>query len=107
MPCALTWDAGSPGKLTVTASAVLGNNPFSQSKEITSRVDDDGITVTLPHEIPGLTVIAALYNRNNQMTDCFLPEISANTLSMVNPGDGLRLFFIAGNHCPISPSLAF
>ena len=103
--CMLAWDSSVKGKLVVTAAAIFDETTFSESKEIVSSVNDSTITINLPHEITGLKVIAAAYNSNGQMTDCEIPQINGTSIQLTLRGRELRVFFLVGQYCPISPAM--
>ena len=104
--CSLNWDTSMPNTITVTASAVFGEETFTDSKSITATTDGSKITIILPHAISGLRMIAAAYD-NGQMTGCVIAEVMDNTITLDIAGNSIRLFFLNGDYCPLFLAMNF
>lgn len=105
--CTLSWDDSKPGKLTITATAELENQVFTDSKEILSSMKQGVITISLPCEVPGLHITAAAYGPSGQMTNLLIPELADDSLTKTFPfsGDTIRLFFLDSQWIPLFPAL--
>jgi len=102
--CSMNWENTVSGKLTVTASAVVGDQTISDSKEISATVNGETVTVILPNEIPGLRIIAATY-QGKQMTGCEVFENVGSMVTFVLTGDEIRLYFLTDGYRPLMPVL--
>ena len=103
--CTLNWDRSVPGKLTLTASAILGTQEFTDSRVITAAVDGGLLTVTLPEEFPGGWIYAAAYLENGQMSACDFLHTAGTSVTLPFTGEHIRLFFLTDTLCPITPVL--
>ena len=105
--CTLEWTTYADGKLSVIATAELGEDVFSAQKEIIVSEQDGVITVVLPDTIPGLKVLAATYAVNGQMTATVPAEIRDNTILLFAESTGVRIFILTADYRPITPVIVF
>lgn len=103
--CTLTWDDTVPGCLTVTASAALGDDSFTDSLTITASEADGVIAVTLPEVCGEVGIIAAAYDGSGRMIGCEVPEIDGNAAAVTLIGGEIRIFFLTKTYHALCPAM--
>ncbi len=103
----LKWEQKADGTLTVTASVTVGEQTFTDTKEISVSKNGDAVTIVLPGEIPGLIVYAAVYDADGRLTGVQKGSVDANTITLQLSGGNVRIFMLTSAFVPVCPTVEF
>lgn len=103
--CLLVWDNSTPCKLVVSASAIFGEDGFSDSREITASINGNSVSLNMPTGLGSFTALAASYSTQGRMLCCITPEINGSTIGFTLIGSDIRIFFFTENNRALYPSM--
>ena len=101
--CTVSWDNAVSGRLTATAEAHFGDALFTDSRAIITTVSQGTVTVTLPADLSGVAVIAAVYDDTGYMVDCTFEKVSGGAVTVSVAEGSVYLFFVDRTYRPIAP----
>lgn len=90
--CTITTSAAG-NTLTVTASALLGDEEVSEDQVIRAEMGEGTVTITLPMVCEHMYVLVVSYNSAGQMTGCQMLTADQATLEAETNGTRVSVFF--------------
>ena len=92
-------------ELTLSTVLLVGEQSGEEQLEISAVRSDDGVIVQLPQNLIGKRIVAAAYNRQNQMTSVSTATASGETVVLPIAGEVIRVFVVGEGYLPILPVL--